>query len=271
MLEPRTVYYRELLSLVMLAQKNMEPTVLKTKAAQKTYFASNRGIYDGDEIETLQYFLDAFLYKFQLANFSLEQLWTIRDAKVAQNLQEIIRNSISTLDLTNNEVFLQSFLLEQFLFQGRSYLDFMMLYIAHFLRTGHEGSMSTKTFYKRLAKENPDALRGKSTQVEHYFKTRVFGAEKEIIITSPTNWGTLIKSLRDKIAHRDRIKISKNSSDRIMNDILLDFPTLKDLTYDTFCQAMQNGMWNTICELLFPILYDLKWQPGPYRNGMFEN
>ncbi len=265
MLEPRTDCYRELMSLVKLAQKNMEPTVLKTKAAQETYLANNRGIYEDDEIATLQYFLDAFLYKFQLANFSLEQLWTIRDAKVVENLHEIIRNSISTLDLTNNEVFLQSFLLEQFLFQGRSYLDFTMLYIAHFLRTGHEGSMSTKTFYNRLAKAEPCSPRVKSTKVEHYFKTKIFGTEKEIIITSPSNWGTLIKSLRDKIAHRDRIKLSKNSSDRIMNDILLDFPTLNDLTYDTFCQAMQNGMWNTICELLFPILYDLEWKAGPYR------
>ena len=194
----------------------------------------------------------------------------MRDAKVENNILDIVRNSITSLDLTNDEVFLQSHCLEQFLFQSRSSLEFYMLYLAHLLRTGHSGQMSTDRFYKRLTKAKPNCLRDKAKDVEEYFKRNVFGKEKNVNVLSPTNWGSLLKSLRDKIAHKDRINLSMNSPDRIMHDILLDFPTLQDLTYDRFCQAMQNGMWFMIHDL-FPVLYDLEWQTGPYREGMFES
>ncbi len=242
---------------------------MKTKAGQEIYLRNNVTFYSESESKNVRYFLDTFLFKYQLANYRLEQLWAIRDAKVEINMLDIARNSITSLDLTNDEVFLQSHNLEQFLFQSRSCLDFFMLYLAHFLRTNHQGTMSTKAFYKRLGHSKPDELYNKATVVEQYFKTRIFGTEKEVDIISLTNWGTLVKSLRDKIAHKDRINISMNSPDKIMHDILVDFPTLKDLTYDKFCQAMENGMWFMICEL-FPVLYDLEWQAGPYREGMFE-
>ena len=205
-----------------------------------------------------------------MANYSLEQLWVIRDAKVEANLFEIFNNSITSLKLTDNEVFLQSHILEQFLFQGRSYLDFFMLYLAHFLRTGHTGAISTKKFYKGLSQANPELLDKKAIKVKTYFRENVFSLEKPVDSGQPTNWGELLKSLRDRIAHRDRINISMNNREQIMNDILLEMPTLQDLTYERFCQAMNNGMYELIRDL-FPILYHLEWQAGPYRNGMFEN
>ena len=267
--ETRINHYKASIRLIQKSQRDMNATVVKTSKAQEVYLHKNSIHYSDDELATIRYFLDAFLYKYQLANYSLEQLWAIRDAKVESNILSIARNSITSLDLTNEEVFLQSHCLEQFLFQSRSSLDFFMLYLAHLFRTGHVGSMSTEKFYKRLLKAQPDQLRAKAKRVEEYFKGSVFGGEKEVNITSPTNWGSLIKSLRDKIAHKDRINISMNSPDRIMHDILLDFPTLKDLTYDRFCQAMESGMWFMICDL-FPVLYDLEWQAGPYREGMFD-
>ena len=268
MLRIQKNYYKASINLVQKAQGNMNPTVTKATKAQEIYLQSNSNLYTGDEMATIRYFLDAFLYKFQLANYSLEQLWVIREAKVEQNFLDIVRNSVSSLTLTDNEVFLQSHILEQFLFQGRSCLDFFMLYLAHFLCTKHEGSMSKDKFYKRLEKATPD-LSNKANCIKDYFQTKIFSSEREVDIISPTNWGNLLKSLRDKIAHKDRIRISENSNDRIMNNILLDFPTLKDLTYDRFCQSMQNGMWYMIVDL-FPSLYDLEWQAGPYREGMFE-
>lgn len=257
------------MELAKKAQKDMEFTVRKTAEAQEVYLRKNSGIYTEDEIANIRYFLDALLYKYQLANYSLEQLWVIRDVKVESNLYEILNNSITSLKLTDNEVFLQSHVLEQFLFQGRSYLDFYMLYLAYFLRTGHTGAISTDKFYKRLRKAQPDLLHKKAVVIENYFGENVFGSEKPAIRSQPTNWGELLKSLRDRIAHRDRIKISMNSREQIMNDILLDMPTLQDLTYERFCQAMENGMYEMIRDL-FPVLYDLEWQAGPYREGMFE-
>ena len=270
MWDTRTRFHKAALRLAIDAQKNMEPTVLKTKAAQEIYLRNSATLYSDRETETVRYFLDAFLYKYQLANYSLEQLWSIRDTKLEDNILEIARNSTVSLELSADEVFLMSHTFEQFLFQSRSCLDFFMLYIAHLFRTGHEGSMSTEKFYKRLSNVKPNFCCVKARRVEEYFKTNIYGKEKDVDTSSPTNWGSLLKSLRDKIAHKDRINMSRNSPDRIMHDILLDFPTLKDLTYDRFCQAMENGMWFMIHDL-FPVLYELEWQAGPYREGMFEN
>ena len=235
-------YYKASMELAKKAQKDMEFTVRKTTEAQEVYLHKSSKIYSEDEIANIRYFLDALLYKYQLANYSLEQLWVMRDAKVEASLFEIFNNSITSLKLTDNEVFLQSHILEQFLFQGRSYLDFYMLYLAYFLRTGHTGAISTDNFYRRLTKAKPELLRKKADDIETYFRENVFSLEKRAILSQPTNWGVLLKSLRDRIAHRDRIKISMNGREQIMNDILLDMPTLQDLTYERFCQAMEKGM-----------------------------
>lgn len=256
-------------SLVAKAQRDMQPTVEKTRAAHRIYVGKNASIYSEDELQTAQHFLDAFLYKYQLANFSLEQLWAIHEAKIEANLLDIVRNLIESLELSDSEQFLQSHCFEQFLFQGRACLDFYMLYIAHLLRTGHEGSMSRDRFYKRLQNAKPNSLSIKAKRVEHHFKTNIFGSGYNIDGLAQNNWGESLKSLRDKIAHKDEIKLSKNSLERIMNEILLDFPTIRDLTYERFCQEMHNGMWY-MAKHLFPILYGIEWQAGPYREGMFE-
>ena len=266
----RPDFYNASVDLVSAAQLNMAPTSLKTQSAQNVFLRRNATLYDGIELKNIRYFLSAFLYKLQLANYSLEQLWSIRDAIVEENMFAIIQNTVFFLELSDDGLFLQSHILEGFLFQSRSSLEFFMLYVAHLLRTGHEGSMSTKTFYKRLEKAKPEAFMEKAEGIHDYVANHIFGTGKEFDHVSPTNWGTLLTSLRDKIAHKDRINYSMNSPDRIMNDILLDFPTLQGMTYDRFCQAMQNGMWFMICDL-FPILYDLEWQAGPYREGMFDS
>lgn len=265
----RTQFYKAALQLIIESQKGMEPTVLKTKAAQEIYFLSNGVCYSEKEVRTIRYFLDVFLYKYQLASYSLEQLWTVRDAKVEDNILAIAKNSIESLELSSDEIFFQSQAFEQFLFQSRSCLDFFMLYISHLFRTGHNGPMSTKKFYKGLSNAKPSILCIKVQRTKKYFEAQIFSTEKYVDTHSPTNWGELLKSLRDKIAHKDKINFSKNSPDRIMNNILLDFPTIKDLKIDRFCQAMENGMVNMIHDL-FPVLFDLEWQAGPYRKGMFE-
>ena len=247
----------------------MEPTVVKASKAQEVYLRRNCEIYTQDETEAIRYFLDAFLYKYQITNFCLEQLWTMRDAKVEANILDIMRNTIISLDLTKDEVFLQSHYLEQFLFQSRSCLDFFMLYLTKVLRTRHVLNMSVDKFYTALPTSSPDVLNKKADQISDYFRQHVFSDEKNVQFALTPNWGQLVRSLRDRIAHRDRINITKNSRDLILNDVLLAMPMLQDMTYEKFCQTIENGMYEMIRDL-FPVVYDLEWQAGPYREGMFE-
>ena len=211
------------------------------------------------------------MFKFQLANLSLEQLWIMSEnnVKVEEYMYEIIRNCIISLDLTNSKIFLQSRTFEQYVFLGRSCLEFYMLYLVHLLRLEQKGNMTIDKFYKALLRAETDSSSGKATCVKDYFETKIFSSDREIDIISPSNWGTILKLIRDKIAHRDRIGTTNADRENAINDIFSHFPTLRDLTYDRFCQAMENGMWFMIHDL-FPVLYDMEWQAGPYREGMFE-
>ena len=262
-------YYDASLELATKAQKDMEYTVRKTAEAQKVYLRTNSSIYTEDEIATIHYFLDAFFYKYQLANYSLEQLWAMRDAKIEGSMADIIRNAIVTLGLTKEEEFLQSHFLEQFLFQSRACLDFYMLYLTKILRTSRVDSMSVKKFYNALHTSKPDLLGKKAEDIKAYFSDQVFSDESSVQFASTPNWGKLLRSLRDKIAHRDRIIIVHNSRDQIMNDVLVEMPTLQNMTYEQFGQTIENGMYEMIREL-FPVIYGLEWQPGPYKDGMFD-
>ena len=257
-------YFEAASRLAEKAQRDMQPTVEKTRAAHRIYVGKNASLYTDDEIKIIQHFLDAFLYKFQLANFSLEQLWTIRDAKVEANLMNVVRNLVVSLELTDIEQFLQSHFFEQYLFQSRTCTEFYMLYIALLLQTGHQGHMSHTKFFKRLTglpKSHPERLLVKAQSVEQYLNANVFGSGDYIDGLYPSNWGELARSLRAKIAHKDMLTVSMNSPDTIMNDILLDFPTIRDLTYDRFCQEIDNGIWCMVRDL-FPVLYDIAWQAG---------
>lgn len=237
---------------------------LKVREMQRIYLDENIEKYSSEERKRIEYFLGATLLKFKFASYSLEQLWTMRDTKVSDNLFKIIERSVDSLDLSTEEQFLQSYTLEQFLFQGRAFLDFIMIYIALLLKTGHQGSMSRKTFDKLLDKAQ---FLDKSEVVKNYFDNKVFRENQDVDILDPTNWGMLLKSLRDKIAHRDIIRQSSNNNEKIASQILLEFPTLKDLHYDRFCQSMQNGMFWLFQELL-PSLYDVEWKAGPYQEGL---
>jgi hypothetical protein len=76
-------------------------------------------------------------------------------------------------------------------------------------------------------------------------------------------------SLRDKVAHRDRVRPTFKGVETLPTGELFDWPTIQGVTYDRFCQTMKNGLFEMLREL-FPLLYEREWIAGPYRPGMFE-
>ena len=145
-------HFRASIDLVKLCQEDTKFTVSKMTAAQNVYLSRNADLYTPEEIDYVRYYLDTLLFKSQLAYFGLEQLWEVREAIVDANIVDIFSNSVTSIQLTNSEEFFQSYALEQFLYQSRSYLDIFMLYLAHILRTGHRHSMSVDKFYSGNAK-----------------------------------------------------------------------------------------------------------------------
>ena len=143
-----------------------------------------------------------------------------------------------------------------------------MLYLCFFLRTDHQGSISTEKFFKALGRVQQSPFAEKARKVRDYFDTRVFGSSDWEGL-DPNDWGSLLTSLRDKVAHRDRLRPSFDSEETLIGKVLFDWPTLKSITYDRFCQYMQNGMFAFFTDVS-PVLYGLEWKAGLYRPDLWQ-
>ena len=148
-----------------------------------------------------------------------------------------------------------SFALECFVLISRSFLDFYMLYICLLLRTGHKGSMSKSRFFKALESTLEDPFHERASTICDYFENHVFSSSESL---SQDNWGSILRSIRDKIAHRDRLHTYPGQS-----------PVIQGNFYEEFCQKMQNGMFELIRETT-PVLFNLEWKSGPYREGLWS-
>jgi hypothetical protein len=239
----------------------------KIQAMQDTYFINNSSEYTQEEKKQLRYYLKAATYKFYLASMGLEQLWSLSHTKRVE-LVEVLQNSLDKLECSDDELLLISYSLENFLFQGRAFLDFYMLYLCFFLRTGHQGSMSSKGFFKALKRTENGGYGAKAKKVKHYFENYVFAETGGCNELSPNNWGALLVSLRDKIAHRDRLRPSFDGDETLARRVLFDWPTIQRTTYDRFCQNIQNGMFSTVIKVS-SIIYELDWKPGPYKPDLW--
>ncbi|MCP4427110.1 MAG: hypothetical protein GY803_21700 [Chloroflexi bacterium] len=238
----------------------------KIEAMQEIYLRKNYAVYTQTEIKQLRYYLKAVLYKFYLATLNLEQLWALSHTK-RDEVFHALENSLERLECSDDELLLISFAFEGFLFQGRSFLDFYMIYICLFLRTGHQGSMSRKSFNKALNRVESSPFNVKAIEIKDYFDTKVFASSNQDWL-SPENWGTLLQSLRDKIAHRDRLRPSFDGDETMVSGILFDWPTLRETTYDRFCQYMQNSMFD-FAKDVSELLFELEWKPGPYKADLW--
>lgn len=239
----------------------------KIQAMQANFLRKNSALYTKEEIQQIDYYLRAALYKSYLATIALEQLWALSHFK-RNDVVFALQNSLESLDCTDDELLSISFAFENFLFLSRAFVDFYMLYLCILLKTGHEGKISQSKFYKSLNRVKSEPFTGKATQIAEYFRAKVFAASSRDRL-APENWGTLIQSLRDKIAHQDRIRPNFTSDETLLNTVLFNWPTLRCITYDRFCQYMENGMFSMMKEVS-SLAYELEWKSGPYVVGMYD-
>jgi hypothetical protein len=252
--------------LVTISKRSADNFGQKVSTMQEIHLQSSPDTYTARRAEQIRYYLKAVLYKFQLINLSLEQLWALSETK-RTDLFSALENSFDRLDTSDNELLLISFAFEGVLFQAMACLEFYFLYICFFLQllsVDYRGKMTRSKFLTTLKKAQNEGPTKKTTLVEKHFNTKVFGEDKQDA-WHPNNWGTLLISLRDKVAHRDRLRPSFDSNETLIGRVLFDWPTLRGITYDRFYQSMQSGLFCLLKELS-PVLYDLEWQPGPsYR------
>lgn len=246
----------------------LDDIVKKMSKLHEVYVASKSDLYSQKEIEELGDSLQSVTYKFALSAMALEQLWALSH-NTRFSVWSAIENSLSSLDISDNDLLLCSFGLETFLLQSNAFIRFYMLYLCLLLKTGVEGHITKDKFEKQLANVVEPRFRTKSDQILKYFSTNVFGEYKPDAAFRQ-DWGSLIKSLRDKISHRDRIRASFHSEEFLLDEIRFNWPTLQDATYDRFCQEMQNCMFAMI-EDLTPVVYERDWMPGQYNEQLWND
>jgi len=224
------------------------------------YMRKNSSSYSSEELTWIRHYLDSILYKEFLVRVAIEQLQTVRYGRVNESLWEAIENSLETLNCSDNEQILISFAFEAFLFEARSFLDVYMIFVCLLLKTGFtRGYMSKSKFYEELDKATESPFSQKAIWIKQYFDTNIFGQEENQDASIFRNdWGTLLVSLRDRIAHRDVVNISLDSKEKFINDILLKWPTIKGITYHLLAETIGNEIHALFYKALCHI-YELNW------------
>jgi|GEM_PF-3463779 len=224
---------------------NLQNKVLKT---HNMFIENNKKLCSKKWHAKVKNLFDASFLKYALFNLHLELLWAQSDLK-RLSLCKVLDNSIEEMDINADKNLILAFSFESFLFQARAFVDIYMFFICIFLgciKPDEPMNMSKKRFEKKMIEHEQNE---KCVRIQKYFSNRVFGNE---------SWGTILRSLRDKIAHRDMLRLSNKSTEYLFNDELFDWPTIQYMTLDRFFQSIENGIFELI-QKTSEILYEKQW------------
>lgn len=224
---------------------------------QEAYLKRNGNLYSEGEIETIQQKLEALLDKLQMASFWLEQMWALSNAHRGQSFE-----TGEEISLSPGQTFVLRCYLDAFLFEARAYVDFFMFYVLLILKPPQvdpQMHMKKAVFLKALER------------VEEPFKQKA-QTIREAFQQHDDEWISFLKSLRDRIAHRDMLRASFNSIEEIGSlksaPVRFNWPTINERTYERLCQDFENGIFELILDVA-PVLFGIQWESGPYKPGMF--
>ncbi len=234
--------------------------VLKVAAAQEHYFKQNPSL-ESIFVNTSRELLGDALRKFTYSALTTVQLHSLRNMNDFIAI-EPFNDSKLIWDLeAGNEEFICSILFDNALFLWRSFLEFYMKYIRYFCTGINTSNMSTKEFFKKMEKSNDP----KTTSVLSYFKEKVFNEKVEF---DDKNWGNVLCSFRNRTAHQKVIKPTWEEAWSLGNRTRKQ-PTVRGKSVANLVQTMfENNAFLMLVNLL-PVLYETKWQAGPYREGMY--
>ncbi len=225
--------------------KKTEPMFLKLQRMQEVYLNQNSALYSHSQIDEIKHHLESVKLKFILTDIHLEQLWALSMVS-RSNLWKAMDKSIDKLEWTNNQSVIGYVFLESFLFQARSFIDIFFGYICLLMGKEKTVMMSQKKFTSFM-RSIGEPFKNKRNQLIDYFEKEVFGEDK---------WETTLRSLRGIIAHKERLRSSREGSEKLLGKVLLDWPTIRGKTFDRLCQEIENGMFGMV-QKTSPILFDL--------------
>ena len=241
------------------AKETIQPVLLKMERMEEIYLKANEKNYTQERIEDIKDSLSAVRFKYFLSHSHLEELWTLSE-KHRLSLPELIENSVNVHKWNDNDLLLGSMFLESFLFQTRAFIDFHMRSVCLILNQDPPVYMSLRKFEESIKKITNDKFKDRARRLKRIFENDVFGENK---------WGHVLRSIRDKIAHRGKLKPSLHGNETIAS-VLLDWPTIRKMTFERFAQDIQEGSFDMLRDTT-PYLYELEWKTGPYNPNAWGN
>jgi hypothetical protein len=261
MMNPSSVNPLQLLAsarvLLNEARSQVDPPLRKIERMQEIYLSQNGNLYTVEQTAQIRRWLGAVQYKYLAAHVHLEELWTLSMA-CRWTLLDVLEYTLERQDWTDNDILIGSMYLENFLLQARSFLNIYMFYTCLIMNTTNPGSITIDDFQKHMRKAKGEQFKKRAQALGDYFDITVFGNGQ---------WGSLVKDLRDKITHRESLRPSHQGNEVVLG-VLLDWPTIRGMTFERFAQVFANGTFEMI-RATTPLLFELEWKSGPYRDNLW--
>jgi hypothetical protein len=226
----------------------------KISKLHDAYLDEKKSLYNHESIIKITKAFGFIKHKSTLLTIHLEGLW--KESEIAR--REILLdydNSTKEHRWTDIDKTIGSLRLEAFLFQAKAFLDAYVMYCLLLLKVRN---LPKKTLSKfEVFEDVPREFTNPAQKVKDYFSKIVYGSNIDWGPLGSNGWGRVVKSMRDKIAHTYYIN-SDSEGVEVIQDIILKWPTLRGMTYERFCQSVENGIFYMIVEIS-EILYEVDW------------
>lgn len=199
--------------------------------------------------------IDVFVWKLTAAGVHLERLWVHREfVETERVIERVTSGEREPRRFTDKEVAFLTAELEAYLFQARAFITVAQVHTLDACRVPFGGLLDNEK-YKHAVGNAPEDVKERLQQACNYFKENVFALGK---------WGHLLKDLRDKVAHFDRIRPRHEPSNEV------EKLTVTGCSLEQLAQDFENGSYDLITEVI-PAIWERKWQPGSPRPGMWDS
>ena len=185
----------------------------------------------------------------------MERLWENRESLAMNQLvSNVLGNEPEPMRFTDKEVAFLTAEFEAYVIQARALITIAQIHTLDACRVPFGGQLTNEK-YEKVVKKAPMAVVDRLTQAYNYFTQDVFGPDK---------WGTILKSLRDRVIHFDMIRPTKTSSNEGSDEL-----AVVGLSLARLAQDFENGTYDLLVNVIAPI-WERAWEPGPYKPGMWE-
>lgn len=231
-------------------QRNYEPKLRKLVEIR----SKQLGFNDVDRNNALRS-IDALMWKLTASGIHLERLWEYRESSLMQQLLTNLNSgNLEPKRFTDKEVAYLTAEFEAFLIPAYAFINITKIHTLDACRVKF-GGMLTSTKYKTLINKAHEDIKPKLMRANNYFEQNVFGLNQ---------WGSILKSLRDRVVHFDRIRPSKVTSNEGLEDLTVAGQALEHITQD-----FENITYDLLVNVIAPI-WDREWKAGKYQPGMWS-